>query len=56
MDKQFAFAVILIILGFGLNQSGPSDNFSMGLSIGIIIMGIFWVVLRLIKEIKKDKN
>ena len=53
MDKQYAFAVILIILGVGLNQSGSSDSFSSGLSIGIIVMGVFWVLIRLFKEIKK---
>lgn len=56
MDKQYAFAVILIILGVGLNQSGSSDSFYSGLSIGIIVMGVFWVLIRLFKEIKKKKN
>jgi len=27
MDKQYALAVILIILGLGLNQSGSSNPF-----------------------------
>ena len=53
MDKQYALAVILIILGVSLNQSGSPDSFYNGLSIGIIIMGVFWVGIRLIKEIKK---
>jgi len=53
MDKQYAFAVILIILGLGLNQSGSQDSFFNGLSIGIIVMGIFWVAIRLFKEFKK---
>lgn len=53
MDKQYAFAVILIILGVGLNQAESPDSFYNGLSIGIIVMGVFWVVIRLIKEIKK---
>lgn len=53
MDKQYAFAVILIILGVGLSQSGSSDTFSTGLGIGIIVMGSFWVLIRLIKEIKR---
>jgi hypothetical protein len=53
MDKQYAFAVILIILGVGLSQSGSSDYFVTGLGVGIIAMGTFWVLIRLIKEIKR---
>ena len=57
MDRQYAFAVILIIFGVGLNQSGSlADSFSSGLSIGIIAIGMFWVLIRLFKEIKKNKN
>lgn len=53
MDKQYAFAVILIILGLGLNQSGSSNPFYSGLGIGVIAMGTMWVAVRLIKELKK---
>ncbi len=53
VDKQYALAVILIILGLGLFQSGSSNPFYSGLGIGIIVMGTFWVLIRLIKEIKK---
>ena len=53
MDIQYAFAVILIILGVGLSQSGDSDPFFAGLGIGIVAMGSLWVAIRLIKEIKK---
>ena len=56
MDKQYAFAVILIILGLGLNQSGKSDPFYSGLGIGIVAMGSFWVLIRLIKELKKKQT
>ena len=56
MDKQYAFAVILIILGLGLNQSGASDPFYSGLGIGIIVMGTLWVAIRLIKELKKKSD
>ncbi len=55
MDKQYAFAVILIILGLGLNQSGSDDTFFKGLGIGIVAMGTFWVLIRLIKELKKKQ-
>ncbi len=53
MDKQYAFAVIFIILGLGLSQSGDSNPFYSGLGVGIIAMGSVWVAIRLIKEIKK---
>ena len=53
MDKQYAIAVILIILGLGLYQSGSANPFFGGLGIGIIVMGTFWVLIRLIKELKK---
>ena len=56
MDKQYAIAVILIILGLGLNQSGSSDPFYSGLGIGIVAMGTFWVLIRLIKELKKKSE
>jgi len=53
VDKQYAFAVILIIFGLGLSQSGDSNPFYSGLGVGIIAMGSLWVAIRLIKEIKK---
>ncbi len=53
MDKQYAFAVILIILGVGLSQSGDQDSFYIGLGMGCMIMGSVWVVARLVKEFKK---
>ncbi len=53
MDKQYALAVILIILGLGLNQSGSVNPFYSGLGIGVIALGVFWVSIRLIKELKK---
>ena len=56
MDKQYAFAVILIILGLGLNQSGSSDPFYSGLGMGIVAMGTSWVAIRLIKEVKKKST
>tara|TARA_B100000676_G_scaffold19471_1_gene16924 strand:+ start:800 stop:982 length:183 start_codon:yes stop_codon:yes gene_type:complete len=54
MDKQYAIAVIMIILGLGVNQAGNSDSFLNGLGIGIMVMGVVWVAIRLIKEIKKN--
>ena len=54
MDKQYAFAVIFIILGLGISQSGESNPFFSGLGIGIVAMGSLWVAFRLIKELKKN--
>ena len=54
MDKQYAIAVTVIILGLGVNQAGNSDSFPNGLGIGIIAMGVIWVAMRLIKELKKN--
>jgi len=56
VDIQYALAVILIILGLGLNQSGSSNMFFSGLGIGIVAMGTFWVLIRLIKELKKKQS
>ena len=53
MDKQYAFAVILIILGIGLSQSGSTDTFYTGIGTGIAAMGTLWVAIRLVKELKK---
>ena len=55
MDKQYAIAVITIILGLGVNQAGNSDSFLNGLGVGIIAMGVIWVAIRLIKELKKNE-
>ncbi len=56
MDKQYAFAVILIIFGLGISQSGDTDPFAFGLGIGMVVMGSFWVLIRLIKELKKKSD
>ena len=55
MDKQYAIAVILIILGLGVNQAGNADSFFNGFGIGIIAMGPTRVAIRLIKELKKNE-
>lgn len=55
MDKQYAFAVILIIIGVGLSQSGSDDTFYTGIGVGTIVMGSVWVLIRVIKEIKKTR-
>lgn len=53
MDKQFAFAVILLILGIALIQGKEPGSSTLGLGYGIIAMGSVWVAIRLVKEIKK---
>ena len=55
MDKQYAIAVMTIILGLGVNQAGNSDALLNGLGLGIIGMGLVWVAIRLIKELKKNE-
>ena len=55
MDIQYAFAVIFIILGVGLSQSGDSNPFYAGLGVGLVAMGSLWVAIRLIKELKKKE-
>lgn len=52
MDKQFAFAVILIILGVGMIQAEDNPSI-LGFGYGVIVMGSVWVAIRLIKEIKR---
>jgi len=55
MDKQFAFAVILILLGLGLTQleSDGDNSFLVGAGIGTIIIAAFWVVLIIIRDLKR---
>ena len=51
MDKQFAFAVILILLGFGLTQAGGEDNpFLAGLGFGLVVMASVWIAVRIVRE------
>ena len=54
MDKQFAFAVILIILGVGLTQiNNGDDSFFPGLGVGTIAIAAIWIVKIIIKDLKK---
>ena len=51
MDKQFAFAVILIILGFGLTQAGGEDEpFLAGLGFGLVVIASVWIAVRIVRE------
>lgn len=53
MDKQYAFAVIFIILGIGLSQYGGSNPFYIGAGIGTVAIASVWLLIRIIKEFKK---
>lgn len=57
MDRQYAMAVILIIIGIGLTQMGGNDDasFLLGLGIGTVIMAIVWIVKIIIRDIKRRK-
>lgn len=59
VDKQFAAAVILIIFGFALTQmgdAGQSMPFLAGLGVGTIAIASFWIVMRIISDIKKNRT
>jgi hypothetical protein len=54
MDMQYAFAVIVILLGLGLTQiEGGESGFLLGASWGTIGMGCLWVAIRAYKSFKK---
>ena len=58
MDKQFAAAVVLIIFGFALTQIGQSNDagtasFLSGLGIGTVAIASFWIVVRIVRDIKR---
>lgn len=51
VDKQFAFAVILILLGFGLTQAGGEDEpFLAGLGFGLVVIASVWIAVRIVRE------
>lgn len=52
MDKQYAFAVILIIIGLGLTQLG--GPFFAGLGVGTVIIALFWIVLIIVRDLKRQ--
>ena len=63
VDKQFAAAVILIIFGFALTQMGGGEQggadqsmpFLAGLGVGTIAIASFWIVMRIISDVKKNR-
>ncbi|MDA7991085.1 MAG: hypothetical protein MPK30_08330 [Gammaproteobacteria bacterium] len=52
MDKQYALAVLLVMLGVGLAISDDYP-FMVGLGVGVAIMGSVWVALRLAREMRR---
>lgn len=53
VDKHIASAMILVLLGFGLTQLEDSGPFYSGIGWGIIAIASVWMIIRVIKEIKK---
>lgn len=54
VDKQFAAAVILILLGLGIMQFDQGDEtFFSGMGLGTIVIASVWIAIRIIKEFKK---
>ncbi len=62
VDKQFAAAVILVIFGFALMQMGGGEQaqdgagqgmpFLAGLGVGTVAIASFWIILRIVSDIK----
>ena len=54
MDMQFGIATVVIILGLGITQiNGGQNEFFVGAGWGTVIMGCFWVAVRVYKSYKK---
>ena len=53
VSKQNMIAVVMILLGVGLTQMKPAQPFTIGLGVGTIAIASFWIILLIIKELKK---
>ena len=56
MDKQYAAAVILILVGLGLTQLEGGDgnqNFLYGMGVGTIVMAAVWIVAIIVRDLKR---
>lgn len=51
VDKQFAMAVILIIIGVGLTQLG--EEVYLGAGVGTVAMASVWIVLLIVRDLKR---
>ena len=57
LDKQYAFSVIIILLGFGIMQLGNgSDSFVIGAGAGTVAIGILWLIIRIVLEFKRNSK
>lgn len=55
MDKQYGFAIIVILVGFGLLQVDRDDPFLTGAGFGTIAVGVIWLALQIVLALKKPK-
>jgi len=53
VSKQNMIAVVLILLGVVLTQLKPQQPFIMGLGVGTVIIASLWIVLLIIRDLKK---
>ncbi|MBS3926943.1 MAG: hypothetical protein KGZ34_09695 [Nitrosarchaeum sp.] len=53
VSKQNMIAVILILLGIGMTQFRPADSFIVGLGVGTIVIASLWIVVLIIRDLKK---
>ena len=51
--KQYAFAVIIILLGVAITQLKPPQPFNIGAGVGTIAMASVWLIIRIIREYRK---
>ena len=51
VDRQFAMAVILIIIGVGLTQLG--EEVYLGVGVGTVAMASVWIVLIIVRDLKR---
>ncbi|MGQ0771581.1 MAG: hypothetical protein ACT4NT_02245 [Nitrososphaerota archaeon] len=53
VSKQNMIAIILILLGVGMTQLKPDEPFAVGLGVGTIAIASLWIVLLIIRDLKK---
>lgn len=56
VSKQNMVAVMLILLGVGLTQLKPQEPFTIGLGVGTIAIASMWIVLLIVRDLKKKKS
>lgn len=53
VSKQNMIAIMAIIAGVGLTQLKPEQPFTVGLGIGTIAIASLWIILLIVKDLKK---